>query len=55
MLEYEIHIRIDHETLKKIDELSKSLGLNRSQIIRMAIKLFLKNNDLLSLMGVLHE
>ena len=55
MLEYEIHIRVSRETLKQIDELAKSLGLNRSQVIRMAIKLFLKNNDLLSLMGVLHE
>ena len=52
MLGEEIHIRIDQKTLEEIDDFAKELGLNRSQLIRLAIKSFLKHRiRFLSLLG----
>ena len=49
----QLHIRIDKETLKKVDEFARELGLNRSQLIRLAILSFLKHRiEFLSLLGV---
>jgi len=53
MLKDEIHLRIDRETLREIDSFAKEIGLNRSQLIRLAIKSFLKHRiKFLSLLGV---
>ena len=55
MLDEQIHVRIDAETLKELNELAKAMGLNRSQLIRLAIKTFIRNSKLLDALGVLHE
>ena len=53
MLKEQIHIRIDKKTLDELDDFARELGLNRSQLIRLAIKSFLKHRiDFLSLLGV---
>ena len=44
-LSHEIHVRIDVETLKKIDDLAQELGLKRSQLIRLIIRSFIRNLD----------
>ena len=44
-LRYELHIRIDEETMRKLDDLASELGLKRSQLVRLIIRAFLKNMD----------
>ena len=44
-LRYELHIRIDEETMRNLDDLSSELGLKRSQLVRLIIRAFLKNMD----------
>jgi len=41
MLKEEIHIRVEKELLSEIDRVAKYLGLNRSQLIRLAVRSFL--------------
>ena len=49
----QLHIRIDKKTLRELDKFAKELGLNRSQLIRLAILSFLKHRiEFLSLLGV---
>jgi len=53
MLKEQIHIRIDKKTLDELDDFARELGLNRSQLIRLAILSFLKHKvEFLSLLGV---
>lgn len=48
-----INVRMDPETIKRLDELKKELGLSRSDLMRLAIKAFLNrehnNNDWLKI------
>lgn len=44
-LRHELHIRIDEETLRRIDDLAQELGLKRSQLVRLIIRSFMRNMD----------
>jgi len=41
----DIHIRLDKETVEEIDYLCNQYGLNRSQLIRLALKAFLRHQS----------
>jgi len=46
----DIHIRIDKETLNRIDRMAQEIGLKRSQLIRLIIKVFMRQqNEILRL------
>jgi len=58
-LSCELHIRVDEETFRKLNEVCKEVGLKRSQLIRILIKTFLESQDkymkLLMMVGFSNE
>lgn len=45
--------RVDGSTYKKFGELSKKMGISRSQVLRLIVETGLKNNDFI--IGALKE
>jgi metal-responsive CopG/Arc/MetJ family transcriptional regulator len=38
----DIHITVDEETLRQVDRVSRSLGLKRSEVVRQALRQWLR-------------